>query len=85
MGLSRLPGLGGIDLDLIDHAANSLARRLELFQDLDDAIGLGIQARHLEVDPDQIVSFQGVTRQRSGQGISNWNPGVLGGTPDGRL
>jgi hypothetical protein len=26
-----------------------------------------------------------VTRQRSGQGISNWDPGVFGGTPDGRL
>jgi hypothetical protein len=36
-------------------------------RDFDDAISLGVQARHLEVDPDQIVGFQGVTRQRSGQ------------------
>jgi hypothetical protein len=26
-----------------------------------------------------------VTRQRSGQGISNWDPGLLGSIPDGRL
>jgi hypothetical protein len=54
-------------------------------RDFDDAIGLGVQARHLEVDPDQIVSFQGVTGQRSGEGSSNWDSGVLGGTPVGRL
>jgi hypothetical protein len=26
-----------------------------------------------------------VTGQRSGEGISNWDSGVLGGTPVGRL
>ena len=29
-------------------------------RDLDDVIGLRVQAGHLEVDPDQVVSFQGV-------------------------
>ncbi len=53
-------------------------------RDLDDAIGLGVQARHLEVDPDQIVRVQGVTRQRIGQGLI-LGPGTLDGTPGGRL
>ena len=53
-------------------------------RDLDDAIGLGVQARHLEVDPDQIVRVQGVTRQRIGQGL-RLGPGTLHGAPGGRL
>jgi hypothetical protein len=39
-------------------------------------IGLGVQAGHLEVDPDQIVSFQGVTRQRIGQDLKTGHRGV---------
>jgi hypothetical protein len=47
-------------------------------------IGLGIQASHFEVDPDQVVSFQGVARRFAGQRFE-LGCRAPGGAPDDRL
>jgi len=53
-------------------------------RDLDDVIGPGVQTSHLEVDPDQVVSFQGVAGWCTGQRFELGRR-ALGSTPDGRL
>jgi hypothetical protein len=56
---------GGVLVDR-DHRAfrHDTQRRVgDDRRDLDYVIGLGVQASHLEVDPDQVVSFQSVARR----------------------
>ena len=76
-------------LGLVDGDDRPLGNHVQLAigddrRNLDDVVEIRVQARHLEVDPDEIVSFQNVVTRCAGQ-RSRLGRRAPGSTADGRL